>query len=90
MPLQGIQSFTEACARLDLDSQRDSLLRNLNHLCISVDDADVLSDDGSTTSGAHVILDSRCQESEVAGVYKSLLDVCTTALGDMLVKCLQG
>ena len=48
---QGIQSFTEACARLELGQQRDSLLRNLNHLCISIDDSDVLSDDGSTATG---------------------------------------
>lgn len=48
---QGIRSFTEACVRLDLAVQRDILLRNLNHLCISLDDSDILSDDGSTTSG---------------------------------------
>ena len=49
---QGIQSFTEACARLELAQQRDSLLRNLNHLCISVEVEDIMSDDGSTGSGA--------------------------------------
>ena len=53
--LQGVQSFTEACARLELDSQRDSLLRNLNHLCITLDELDVMSEDGSTASGALIV-----------------------------------
>ena len=56
MHLQGIQSFTEACIRLELSVQRDILLRNLNHLCISLDDSDILSDDGSTTSGVYVLI----------------------------------